>query len=147
MWSNKSRLAAAAAFAMVVALAGCVEPEPPVPVKPLSPALKQELMNVGLAVETVRNCRGGLGLNTAQLEKLKPRLEAEVLGEGGEIPSKRTIDAILKKSLSEKEVQDQVFGYIQKRDIVISESQTWCVAGAKEIAAKTPLGKYLTLRK
>lgn len=145
MWSNTSRLGAAAAFAMVFALAGCVEPEPPVPVKPLSPALKQEVLNLALALETAERCRGGLGINEAQVKKLKPRFEKEFADQGGVIPTKANIRAIMKKTVSEKEAQDLVFDYVQSRDIVISDARTWCAAGAKEIARKTTLGKYLTL--
>ena len=146
LFSRRSRLALAG-LVVSVALAGCVEPESDVPVKPMSPALKQEALSFGIASETAKRCGWRLGLNTAQIQKLKPSLEAELLGPNGVRPSQRRIDAIVKASLSEKEVQDYVLGFVQKRDIVISDSRTWCAAGEQEIARKTAIGKYLTLRK
>lgn len=144
MVANKSGLAAV--LAMVLALAGCVEPEPAQPVKAMSPALKQEMIDVGIAGETVKQCGGDLTFNHQQLARLKPLLDAVFLDDNGKPPSNRMIDAIIKKNLDMRTFQDQFLGYVQRRNILITDSRSWCAAGKQEIARKTGIGKYLLPR-
>ena len=128
-------------------LAGCVDStsglsvQPEIPrTTPLPADLQKDLLDAALANTIVENCRGILRLNRSAVGELRVRAEAESKRRG---LRNATQDEVFALVGGERLVQDLVFGYVQKRRILVTQPSSWCAAGNRELAEKTAISRYL----
>lgn len=58
----------------------------------------------------------------------------------------RTLDGLLEKNAFRKRYSDDIFAWVEKHDITMSDRSTLCPAGQKMIANKDPVGHYIEMR-
>ena len=141
------RFARAGLAAGAIALTGCVEGttgstvQPEIPrTTPLPADLQKELLDAAFANVIVENCRGNLRENQAVIAALQVRIDAESKRRGLRGATKSEIFALIG---GERALQDRVFGYVQKRGILITQPSSWCAAGNRELAEKSAISRYL----
>jgi hypothetical protein len=128
-----------------IGLTGCIETSggtpPEIPrTTPFPADLQKDLLDAAFANVIVENCRGNLRVNGAAVGALQGRVEAESRRRGMRSASKGEMFALIG---GEQALQDRVFGYVQKRSILISQPSSWCAAGNRELAEKTAISRYL----
>lgn len=128
---------------LFAALAACVETTP-VEVKPLTPAMKEEVFALAMAVNILDNCPSRFGPRMDAMEATVSRMSSESAGLSIRQMNSQTVDRILHASFSDREAQDRAIAYIQKRGIVVADKRTWCTAGAAEVRSGSRISKYLS---
>lgn len=52
----------------------------------------------------------------------------------------------MEEVMTPRKLQRKFIGYVQRRNVVLAEPETWCDAGKAEVAEKTRIGKLLIAR-
>ena len=129
--------------AAALAVTGCVETSAPPEIPrntPLSTELRTDVLDSVIANEVAKRCRGNLMLNSTAVQQVKDRAQVEAKRRGLSRASSAEVVAVMG---GEQAVQDQLFGYVQSRKILINQPSTWCAAGQRELAEKTGIARYL----
>lgn len=97
-------------------------------------------VDLALAGQIAGNCRRGFRVNRPYEKAWYRAFEKKY----GRNPAWSNLDQ--DQIISQREAQDVAIAYIQRRDIVVTDSKTWCAAGKAEVAEKTRIGKLLVAR-
>lgn len=61
-------------------------------------------------------------------------------------PDPEWADVSMEEAMTPRKLQRKFIAYVQRRNVVIAEPETWCAAGKAEVAEKTRIGKLLIAR-
>lgn len=100
-------------------------------------------MDAGLAEEITRQCPQRYAINPTEKAAFEHELQTVAAAQGYRSV---THDALITAIGGQRVLQDTIFGYIAKRNILITDSGSFCAAGDAEVAGHTSIGKYLVAR-
>ncbi|MFK7879166.1 DUF5333 family protein [Roseobacter sp.] len=95
-------------------------------------------LNAGIAGQIAAEC-SGLEYNSKKAAVYEAELTERARADG----LTKAQDIIAGNNLPERQLQKDLFAYIQKRKIVVVSPDTWCAAGRAEISEKTEIGNLL----
>lgn len=131
-------------LAGLLGLSGCVDPATGPAATPVAEKVEkipeevlQYALDLGMALQIVKECRKGLTLNVAYAQGMQAAFEKKY----GKNPAWANTDGL--KQLGDKRLQDYALDYVSRRNVVIVQPATWCAAGRADIAAGTRIGKLL----
>lgn len=123
-------------------LAACqtTPPEPkPAPSAELLQQSYDKLFPVALAENIGKRCRSiRFNRSLAEQDLLSTVIAFQKLGY-----SESQAGRLLAKSVPEIDMQNALFDWIKKRNVIVSQPATFCAAGRAEIMQKTQIGRYL----
>ena len=123
-------------------VAGCVPAEPQSSGPPAE--IPSDVLQLGFEIATAeqiaKECPKSFGYNGRAEIKAAAVLQ-EKYGPNPAWANNRSIAAI-----SPRLAQDMVIKYITKRGVVLAQPSTWCMAGRAEVAEKTSISRFLTVR-
>lgn len=97
-------------------------------------------VNLGNAEYIVDECPRGFRLNREREREMTSKFK-DKYG-----PNPVWADYDMEQVVTPRRLQRKFIGYVQRRDVVITEPETWCAAGRAEIAESTRIGKLLIAR-
>lgn len=97
-------------------------------------------VDLGNAENIVDECPRGFRLNREHQREWDRKFE-EKYG-----PDPAWADLKMEDVMTPRRLQRKFIGYVQRRNVVIAEPETWCAAGTAEVAEKTRIGKLLIAR-
>jgi hypothetical protein len=125
-------------------LVGCAKPAPDSETEEKDVRMPREVIafrvDLGNAENIVDECPRGFRLNR-ETEREWDRKFEEKFG-----PEPEWADLNMEEVMTPRRLQRKFIGYVQRRDVVIAEPETWCAAGSAEVAEKTRIGKLLIAR-
>ncbi|HQU70174.1 MAG TPA: DUF5333 family protein [Albidovulum sp.] len=125
-------------------LVGCAKPAPDAGAEEKDVKMPRDVIafrvDLGNAEDIVDECPRGFRLNRAY-ERERVREFKEKYG-----PDPEWADLKMEDVMTPRRLQRKFIGYVQRRNVVIAEPETWCAAGRAEVAEKTRIGKLLIAR-
>lgn len=97
-------------------------------------------VDLGNAETIVDECPRGFRLNREQEREMVRKFE-DKYG-----PDPEWADLNMEDVMTPRRLQRKFIGYVQRRNVVIAEPETWCAAGRAEVAESTRIGKLLIAR-
>lgn len=137
----------ALALAGLLLLGGCVQQTVPAkPAAPPAPIPEDVLMTSFEAVtaeQVAEECPRKLRYNRAYEAAVFAAIEKKYGAEG--VPDWAAGEFRPTPAL-ERRAQAWVIDYVERRNILMSSTESWCAAGLAEIGEQTRIGKYLVAR-
>jgi hypothetical protein len=124
-------------------LAGCVAPEgdmtkPAAQQRPIPEDVYSELRDMALAKKIAQACPA-YAFSTMKQDSYFHDVEADLYKRGYKAHEMER----WARNLDQARLQKDIFAYIEKRNIVITQRQTFCAAGAQELSEGTRVAYYL----
>lgn len=132
------------ACSLALLLVGCARATPGSDAEDKEVKMPRDVMafrlDLGNAENIVDECPRGFRLNR--------EYEREWVGKFNEKygPDPEWAGLKMEDVMTPRKLQRKFIAYVQRRNVVIAEPETWCAAGTAEVAEKTRIGKLLIAR-